>query len=83
MGVDAVEEIDVHEISPRAWRLLRVAAEFGQRDVEAEIEDIMQAHVSMLESDTRSLSEDRLRVLFDLYRAELTEEQLCALVEHF
>lgn len=83
MGESGPENIDVHDISAHAWRLLRVAADFSQRDVEVEIEDIMQAHVSMLESDTRSLSEDRLQVLFDLYSAELTRQQVCALVEHF
>lgn len=83
MRVDAAEDIDIQEISPMAWRLLRVAAGFGQRDVEAELDGIMQAHVSMLESDTRSLSGDRLREMFELYRGELTDDQVCALVEQF
>jgi len=83
MGVDGAEEIDVQEVSPKAWRLLRVAADYGQRDVEAEVDEIMQAHVSMLESNTRSLSEARLHELFELYRAELTDEQVCTLVETF
>lgn len=78
-----VDDIDTRDISPEAWRLLRVAAGFGQREVEKQVDDIMQAHVSMLESDTRSLSEDRLEELFQLYEAELTETQLYALVEHF
>lgn len=83
MGVDGAEEVDVHEVSPMAWRLLRVAADYGQRDVEAEVDEIMQAHVSMLESNTRSLSEARLQELLELYRAELTDEQVCTLVETF
>jgi plasmid stability protein len=83
MGMPAADEIDVEDISPDAWRLLRVAAGYEQREVESEVEDIMQAHVSMLESDTRSLSEQRLAQLFDLYRSELDDEQVCALVTHF
>ncbi|WP_276272200.1 hypothetical protein [Haloarcula litorea] len=83
MGASGADDIDVRDISPMAWRLLRVAAGFGQREVETEVDDIMQAHVSMLESDTRSLSEARLEELFALYCAELTDEQLRALVEHF
>jgi len=83
MGAPAADEIDVEDISPDAWRLLRVAAGYEQREVESEVEDIMQAHVSMLESDTRSLSEQRLAQLFDLYRSELDDEQVCALVTHF
>jgi len=83
MGTPAADEIDVEDISPDAWRLLRVAAGYEQREVESEVEDIMQAHVSMLESDTRSLSEQRLAQLFDLYRSELDDEQVCALVTHF
>jgi len=83
MGEPAVDDLELREISPEAWRLLRVAAGFGQREVETEVDDVMQAHVSMLESDTRSLSEGRLEELFALYAAELTETQLCVLVEHF
>jgi plasmid stability protein len=83
MGVSVAEDIDVRDISPTAWRLLRVAAGFGQREVESEVNDIMQAHISMLESDTRSLSEARLEELFSLYRGELADEQVCVLVEHF
>lgn len=83
MGAPADDDVDVRDISPDAWRLLRVAAGFGQREVETRLDDIMQAHVSMLESDTRSLSKGRLEELFDLYRAELTETQLCVLVAHF
>jgi hypothetical protein len=79
----SADDIDVREISPEAWRLLRVAAGFGQREVEKQVDDIMQAHVSMLESDTRGLSKGRLEDLFALYEAELTETQLCALVAHF
>jgi hypothetical protein len=83
MATGAADDIDVREISPMAWRLLRVAAGFGQREVETEVENIMQAHISMLESDTRSLSEQRLEQLFRLYRAELTDDQLHALVTNF
>ncbi|WP_324757254.1 hypothetical protein [Haloarcula montana] len=83
MGVSVADDIDVRDISPTAWRLLRVAAGFGQREVESEVEDIMQAHISMLESDTRGLSEARLGELFSLYRDELDDEQVCVLVEHF
>jgi hypothetical protein len=83
MGESAADDIDIRDISPIAWRLLRVAAGFGQREVEGEVQNIMQAHVSMLESDTRSLSDERLADLFELYRDELTDDQLRALVEHF
>ncbi|MBV0901854.1 helix-turn-helix domain-containing protein [Haloarcula salina] len=83
MGVSEVDEIDVHDISPMAWRLLRVAAGYGQREVEVEIDDIMQAHISMLENNNRSLSQERLDVLFDLYHSELTDEQVCVLVSNF
>ena len=83
MGERAADDVDVREVSPAAWRLLRVAAGFGQREVEKQVDDIMQAHVSMLESDTRSLSEGRLEDLFELYESELTDTQLTALVEHF
>ncbi|MFC6975956.1 hypothetical protein ACFQL1_16685 [Halomicroarcula sp. GCM10025709] len=83
MGVSVADDVDVRDITPTAWRLLRVAAGFGQREVESEVDDIMQAHISMLESDTRSLSEARLAELFALYRGELDDEQVCVLVEHF
>lgn len=76
-------EIDVGEISPEAWRLLRTAAGYEQRTVEKEVDDLMQAHVSMLESGSRGLSQSRRRALFDLYSAELTTEQIRALVTHF
>jgi len=74
---------DVETISPDAWRLLRVAADFSQRDVEREIDEVMQAHISMLENGTRALSVERRRQLLDLYVAELAPEQVDALVEHF
>lgn len=77
------EQVNVNDISPRAWRLLRVAADYEQRAVEREIEDLMQAHISMLESGSRGLSTDRRQALFDLYTAELTIEQVAAIVEHF
>jgi hypothetical protein len=40
--------VDVEAISPRAWRLLRVAAGYEQRAVERELDDVIQAHLSML-----------------------------------
>lgn len=83
MEVSEDDDIDINNISPTAWRLLRVAAGFGQREVEVEIDDIMQAHISMLENNNRSLSEERLEVLFELYRAELTTEQVRVLVSNF
>ena len=75
--------VDVEAISPLAWRLLRVAAGYEQRGVERAVDDLLQAHVSMLESGTRGLSADRRRRLFDLYAAELSPDQVDALVEHF
>lgn len=83
MGVEATDDVALREISPAAWRLLRVAAGFDQREVESEVKGVMQAHVSMLESDTRSLSEQRLRQLYRLYAAELTADQVRALVTNF
>jgi len=83
MGTEAADDVDLREISPTAWRLLRVAAGFDQREVETEVPAVMQAHVSMLESDTRSLSEQRLRQLYRLYAAELTDEQIRSLVANF
>jgi transcriptional regulator with XRE-family HTH domain len=76
-------QTDVAAISPEAWRLLRVAAGFSQRDVEREVDEVMQAHISMLESGTRALSVDRRQRLLTLYAAELSAEQVDALVEHF
>lgn len=77
------EEVDVTAVSPLSWRLLRVAAGYDQRDVEREVDEVMQAHVSMLESGTRGLSVDRRRRLLDLYTADLSPEQVDAIVEHF
>lgn len=79
----SVESIDVSEISPQAWRLLRVAAGFEQRTVEREVDNLLQAHVSMLESGSRGLSTDRKGELFQLYTAELSTEQIVALIDHF
>ena len=76
-------DFDVNDISPLAWRLLRTAAGYEQRGVEREVDEIMQAHISMLESNSRSLSTHRLRVLFDLYTTELSATQVDAIVEHF
>ncbi|WP_276249254.1 hypothetical protein [Haloarcula rara] len=70
-------------ISPMAWRLLRVAAGYEQRGVEREVDDLMQAHLSMLENGTRGLSEARRRVLFDLYTADLGADQVEAIVDNF
>ncbi|WP_049922939.1 hypothetical protein [Halopiger djelfimassiliensis] len=79
----AADQPHVDEISPLAWRLLRVAAGYDQRAVEREIDDLLQAHLSMLESGTRSLSRERRRSLLDLYGGELTDEQVVAIVRHF
>ncbi|WP_336136823.1 helix-turn-helix domain-containing protein [Natronomonas amylolytica] len=75
--------VDVNEVSPEAWRLLRVAAGYDQRDVERAVDGMRQAHVSMLESGTRALSADRRKRLLELYTEELTDEQIEALIEHF
>ena len=79
---DAVD-VDVGDISPEAWRLLRTAAGYEQRAVEKEVDDLMQAHISMLENGSRGLSSARRRALFELYTAELSDEQVLALVTHF
>lgn len=76
-------DVDIDDVSPRAWRLLRTAAGYEQRAVERELDGLMQAHVSMLETGNRGLSTARRRALFDLYAAELTAEQVLALVEQF
>jgi len=77
------ESLHVDDVSPQAWRLLRVAAGYGQRDVETEVDDIQQAHVSMLESGARALSPARRRDLLELYVDELTDDQVRVLVDHF
>ena len=79
----ATSSVDVADLSPRAWRLLRVAAGYDQRTVEREVDDVLQAHVSMLESGARALSRSRREELLDLYAAELDAEQVEALAEHF
>ncbi|ESP88196.1 hypothetical protein [Candidatus Halobonum tyrrellensis] len=76
-------EVDVGQVSPLAWRLLRVAAGYEQRGVEREVDDLLQAHVSMLENGTRALSAARREQLLDLYAAELDAEQVETLVERF
>ncbi|WP_136718026.1 hypothetical protein [Halorientalis salina] len=76
-------DVDVDDVSPDAWRLLRTAAGYEQRTVEKEVDDLMQAHISMLENGSRGLSSARRRALFELYSAELTTEQVRALVTHF
>ena len=73
----------VGELSPLAWRLLRVAAGYEQRTIEREVDDLLQAHVSMLESGTRALSMSRKRALFEIYAAELDPDQIRAIAEHF
>ena len=77
------DALDIEDISPRAWRLLRVAAGYGQRDVEKEVDSVQQAHVSMLESGARALSPARRQELLALYVADLADEQVRALVDHF
>ncbi|ELY78397.1 hypothetical protein [Natrinema pallidum] len=81
--MDASDLPDPEGISPLSWRLLRVAAGYEQRAVEREIDDLIQAHLSMLESGSRSLSRARRETLLELYAAELTAEQVRAIVDHF
>ncbi|PGF15101.1 hypothetical protein CP556_02475 [Natrinema sp. CBA1119] len=81
--MDASDVPDLDGISPRAWRLLRVAAGYDQRAVEREVDELMQAHISMLESGNRSLSRSRRRTLLKLYGSELTDDQVRAIVDHF
>jgi hypothetical protein len=83
MEGESRDDIDVEDVSPTAWKLIRVAAGYEQRGVEREIDDLMQAHVSMLENDTRSLSRSRLETLFELYAEELSDEQIAAIVSNF
>jgi transcriptional regulator with XRE-family HTH domain len=75
--------VDIADVSPMAWRLLRTAAGYEQREVERALDDVIQAHISMLENDRRGLSQSRREALFDLYTAELTDDQVRALVESF
>ncbi|WP_089825428.1 hypothetical protein [Halogranum amylolyticum] len=77
------EEVDVADVSPIAWRLLRTAAGYEQREVERALDDVIQAHISMLENDRRGLSRSRREALFALYTSELTDEQVRALVGAF
>jgi transcriptional regulator with XRE-family HTH domain len=79
----ALDSVDIGEISPLAWRLLRTAAGYEQRAVEREVDELTQAHVSMLESGSRGLSRSRRVALLELYAAELSDEQVAVLVEHF
>lgn len=81
MGVH--EGVVIADLSQMAWRLLRVAAGYSQRDVERALDPIQQANVSMLENGTRGLSVARREQLFELYAAELTTEQIEAIAEHF
>ncbi|MFC6767715.1 hypothetical protein [Natrinema soli] len=81
--MDASDVPDLDGISPRAWRLLRVAAGYDQRAVEREVDELIQAHISMLESGNRSLSRSRRRTLLELYGSELTDDQVRAIVDHF
>ena len=83
MGRQENTVVDVQSLSPQAWRLLRTAADYEQRAVEKELDNLMQAHVSMLENNNRSLSVDRLEQLFELYTAELTQDQVRAIADHF
>lgn len=75
--------IEPTDLSPLAWRLLRVAAGYDQRAVERELDDVRQAHISMLESGSRALSSGRRRTLLELYTDELSTEQVIAIAEHF
>lgn len=79
----APRSVEPTELSPLAWRLLRVAAGYDQRAVEREIDEIVQAHISMLESGSRALSRSRRNTLFKLYTRELTPEQITAIAENF
>lgn len=80
---ETVDYADVDDISPIAWRLLRVAAGYEQRGVEREVDELMQAHLSMLENGNRGLSNARRRLLFDLYTADLSPDQVDAIVTNF
>lgn len=75
--------IEPTDLSPLAWRLLRVAAGYEQRAVERELDDVLQAHISMLESGSRALSSARQQTLLELYAAELSSDQITAIAEHF
>lgn len=75
--------LSVDDISPLAWRLLRVATGYEQRAIERKVDDLMQAHISMLENGNRALSESRRQDLLDLYAEKLTEEQILAIVRFF
>jgi RecB family endonuclease NucS len=81
--MEGAEDVEVEELSPLAWRLLRVAAGFEQRAIEREVDDLMQAHISMLESGTRALSVERRRALLELYVAELDSDQIRAIADNF
>ncbi|MFB1063281.1 hypothetical protein [Natrinema sp. H-ect4] len=81
--MDVSDGLDPDVVSPLAWRLLRVAAGYDQRAVEREIDELVQAHLSMLESGSRSLSRSRRRTLLELYGSELTDDQIRAIVDHF
>lgn len=83
VAVQDAPDLEIMELSVQAWRLLRVAAGYEQREVEKEIDDLVQAHISMLENDSRSLSQARLRQLFELYAQNLTTDQIEAIAEHF
>lgn len=80
---EVVEYTTLGEISPMAWRLLRVAAGYEQREVERQVDNLMQAHLSMLENGTRGLSHSRRQTIFDLYTAELSEEQIKVIINNF
>ena len=80
---EVVEPAELDEISPMAWRLLRVAAGYEQRGVERQVDILMQAHLSMLENGNRGLSRSRRQVLLDLYAAELNEGQVDSIIKNF
>lgn len=79
----ASSSVDETTLSPLAWRLLRVAAGYDQRAVERELPDLLQAHISMLESGGRALSRSRRHALLELYTSELTAKQVAVIAENF
>ncbi|WP_336361280.1 hypothetical protein [Haladaptatus sp. ZSTT2] len=83
MGAGEEPGVEIDEISPMAWRLLRTAAGYEQREVERQIDGLLQAHISMLEGGSRGLSHSRRTALFSLYAEQLRSPQIHAIVAHF
>lgn len=75
--------ICLDSLSPLTWRLLRVAAEYEQREVENQLDDILQAHVPMLGDNSRSLLQGQLEQLFSLYAGHLESKQILAITENY